>query len=266
LIYYSIGYTAYTSTLDWDGVGPNAKPVGAENYTDMFSDPVFWECLQHTVVYFVGSFTVITALGFLLAAMLHSKVFLPTIYKIIFFVPAVIAPATMAPVFRLFYSPKGMFNSFLSTIGLDWLTHPWLADTKTALATIIVIHVWQGTGTTFILFYAAMSQIEPDLLEAARLDGAGNFRTLLHVVWPGVRGTTVALAMLSIIGALKTFDVPWLVALGGPSHATEFLGTYIYRRGIQESHMGYSATLSIALLVLSVVCTVIVSRTNRRNS
>jgi raffinose/stachyose/melibiose transport system permease protein len=170
----------------------------------------------------------------------------------------------MAPVFRLFYAPEGMFNEMLTFVGLGGLTHSWLADTKTALATIMVIHVWQGTGITFILFYAAMSQIEPDLLEAARLDGCGNLRTLRYIVWPGCRGTTVALAMLSVIGSLKTFDFPWLVSLGGPSYATEFLGTYIYRMSIQQSHVGYAATLSMALLVLAVGGAILMSKANRR--
>jgi raffinose/stachyose/melibiose transport system permease protein len=105
---------------------------------------------------------------------------------------------------------------------------------------------------TFVLYFAAMGQIEPEILEAARIDGAGNVRTLTSIIWPGVRGTTVALAMLSVIGALKTFDIPYLVTIGGPNYATEFLGTFIYRSAITESKVGYAAALSIFLLVLAL--------------
>ena len=80
-----------------------------------------------------------------------------------------------------------------------------------------------------------MSQIDQSVLEAARMDGAGNLRTLASIIWPGVRGTTLALGILSAIGALKTFDVPYLVTVGGPNYATEFLGTYIYRKTIPQS-------------------------------
>ena len=117
---------------------------------------------------------------------------------------------------------------------------------------IMFITVWEWTGLTFVLYYAAMSQLSPEILEAARVDGAGNFRTLRSIVWPMCRGTTAALAVLGLIGALKTFDIPYLVTHGGPNHGTEFLGTYIYYTMAQGKHFGYAATLAIALLVLAV--------------
>lgn len=264
LLYYSVGYTAYTSTLDWNGVSPNPTRVGFDNYVQMFHDPTFWRTLQHTALFLVVTFVAQTALGFTLAAILHTKVKLATLHKVLIFIPTVIAPATMAPVFRTFFDNDGLFNEILRAIGLDFVARPWLADYRTALWALMLITIWQWTGLTFILYYAGMSQIEPEQLEASRLDGAGNFRTLWYIVWPGCRGTTIALAILSVIGALKTFDWPWLVTIGGPGDATEFLGTYIYRKGIREAHIGYSATLSIALLVLAVAGAILMSRANRR--
>ncbi|HEU5108234.1 MAG TPA: sugar ABC transporter permease [Micromonosporaceae bacterium] len=252
LIYYSIGYTGYISTLDWDGTSPEPRGVGWGNYDQLLHDPVFWASIRHTVVFFAVTFTVQTALGFTLAALLHSRVKFPTLYKVIVFVPVVIAPATMAPVFRQMFAADGQFNSFLEAIGLGALAQPWLAQSSTALPVIMAIVVWQWTGVTFILYYAAMSQVDPEVLEAARIDGAGNLRTLVSIVWPAVRGTTAALATLSVIGALKTFDVPWLVTIGGPNHATEFLGTDIYRSSIPEAHVGYGAALSVMLLLLAI--------------
>jgi ABC-type sugar transport system permease subunit len=121
----------------------------------------------------------------------------------------------------------------------------------------MAITVWHWTGITFVLYFAAMGQIDPPVLEAARIDGAGNIATLIHIIWPGVRGTTLAMAILSAIGALKTFDIPYLVTVGGPNYATEFLGTYIYRQTIPLSHVGYGAALSIILLVLALVMALI---------
>ncbi|MDR1236947.1 MAG: sugar ABC transporter permease [Propionibacteriaceae bacterium] len=264
LIYYSIGYTGYISTLDWDGLSPKAKAVGMGNFSKLFGDQIFWDALGHTAVFYVVTFSVQTLLGFTLAAILHTKVKLATLHKVIIFIPTVLAPATMAPVFRIMFADDGMINWILRSVGLGSLAHPWLADGNTALPALMLITIWQWTGLTFILFYAAMSQIEPDLLEAARLDGAGNFRTLAYIVWPGCRGTTVSLAMLGFIGALKTFDIPYLVTTGGPHHATEFLGTYIYRQGIRQAHIGYSAAISTVLLVLAIFGAVLMSRANRK--
>jgi len=124
---------------------------------------------------------------------------------------------------------------------------------------IMFITIWSFTGLTFVLFYAAMGQIDPETLEAARIDGAGNLRTLVSIIWPGVRTTTVALAMLSVIGALKTFDIPYLVTIGGPNYSTEFLGTYIYRVSIPNANVGYGAALSIMLLVLALLGAIVVA-------
>jgi ABC-type sugar transport system permease subunit len=108
-----------------------------------------------------------------------------------------------------------------------------------------------------------MTQIDQSMLEAARLDGAGNIRVLVSIVWPSVRGTTVALAILSAIGALKTFDVPYLVTIGGPNYATEFLGTYIYRATIPLDHVGYGAAIAIVLLIIALVMALILNFAGR---
>ena len=264
LLYYCIIETGYLSTLDWDGTSPDPVSVGAQNYVDIFHDPVFWRAIRNTIEFLVVTFTVQTALGFVLAALLHSKIKLAGIYKVIVFTPVIIAAATMAPVFRQMFAADGQLNWALEHIGLGFLAQPWLAQSSTALPAVMFITVWQFTGLTFVLYYASMGQIDPEVLEAARMDGAGNIRTLVSIVWPSVRGTTVALAMLSVIGALKTFDIPYLVTIGGPNYATEFLGTYIYRISIPQAHVGYGAALSVMLLLLALVGSLTVAlRANR---
>jgi len=252
LVYYCIGYTGYISTLNWDGVSPSPAHVGFANYIMAFHDPVFWDAIRHTIIFFVVTFCVQTAIGLAFAALLHSRVKLPNLYKVIIFVPVVLAPATMAPIFRQIFSATGQFNTILGDIGLGSLEHPWLAQSSTALPVIMAITIWEWTGVTFILYFAAMTQIDSEILEAARIDGASGLRILTRIVWPSVRGTTIALAMLSVIGALKTFDVPYLVTLGGPNYATEFLGTFIYRISIPQAEVGYGAALSILLLILAL--------------
>lgn len=257
LIYYCIAYTAVISTWDWDGIDPFPEKVGAENYVRIAQDPIFWRTIRHTVVFFVVTFVAQTALGVVFAVLLHSRVWLGVVYKVIIFIPVVLAPAITAPVFRRLYAPDGQFNWVLEHVGLGALAQPWLGQESTALPVIMAITVWQWTGLTFVLYFAAMSQIDPSVLEAARIDGAGNLRILASIIWPGVRGTTVALGILSAIGALKTFDVPYLVAVGGPNYATEFLGTYIYRKTIAQSHVGYGAALSVILLVLALTFAIV---------
>jgi len=258
LLYYCIAYTGYISTRNWDGVSPNPPGVGFGNYTRIWHDPVFWKAIRHTILFFVVTFGVQTFLGLMIAVLLHTRVKLGALYKVIVFIPVVLAPAIMAPVFRHIFSPNGEFNGVLKTVGLGSWAQPWIGQTSTALWVIMVITIWQWTGLTFVMYFAAMTQVDLTILEAARIDGAGNLRVLVSIVWPTVRGTTVALGILAVIGALKTFDVPWLVTLAGPNYATEFLGTYIYQETVQLNHLGYAAALAVILLVIAVVLAVVV--------
>lgn len=257
LIYYAIIYTGYISTLKWNGVSPNPEPVGAANYTRLIGDPVFWAAIRHTVVFYVATFTIQTVIGFTFAVILHSKVVAGTLYKVIIFLPVVMAPAITAPVFRRLFAPDGQLNTVLEAIGLGVLAQPWIGQTSTAMLAVGAITIWHWTGLTFVLYFSAISQIDPSLLEAARIDGASNFRVVLSIVWPQVWGTTLALSILGAIGALKTFDVPWLVTVAGPNNATEFLGTYIYRMAIPQAHVGYAAALSVVLLVIAVTMSIL---------
>lgn len=262
IIYYSIFYTFNLTTVDWDGLSPQWTRVGAANFIKMFKDKVFWKTIYNTVIYFVITFVVQNFLGFTFAAILHSDVKFPTVHKCIIFIPTILAPATMAPVFRLMFSPQGMLQNIFNALHLP-ITVDWLAKPNTALFVLMAIVVWEFTGMSFILYYAAMSQIDKEMLEAAQIDGSGNIHTLITMVFPCCKGTTVSLGMLGIIGALKTFDIPYLITTGGPNHATEFLGTYIYRQGIRQSHLGYAAALSVILLVLAVVGAYLTNRANK---
>lgn len=262
IIYYSIFYTLNLSTLDWNGLSPVREFVGLNNYFRIFRDWVFWQALRNTAVFFVVTFVIQNFLGFVFAAILHTEVKFATLHKCLVFIPTILAPATMAPVFRMLFSPQGMLQDMFDALGTG-ITVDWLSKPASALVVLMAVTIWQYTGMSFILYFASMSQIEKELLEAARLDGAGNIRALTSIVWPSCMGTTVSLAMLGVIGALKTFDVPYLITTGGPNHATEFLGTYIYRQGIRQSHLGYAAALSVILLVLAVVGALLTNRASK---
>jgi len=264
ILYYSIGYTGYISTLDWDGSSPAPEPVGFDNFVTLFGDPVFWAALQHTVLFFVVTFALQTFLGLLLAALLHSNIRWRGLYRVLVFVPVVIAPAFMAPVFRQIFAADGALNWVLEHIGLGFLTHSWLADSATALPVVMLIAVWGSTGVNFILYSAALGQIDPQIVEAARMDGAGGVRVFWSILLPSVRGTTLALAILTAIGSLKTFDIPYLVTNAGPNHATEFLGTYIYTQSIPLAHVGYGAALSVMLLVIAVIMALVLNLRRER--
>ena len=263
-LYYCIGYTGYISTLDWDGTSPLQQSVGAQNFVHLLHDPIFWRSIVHTVIFALSTFVMQVVLGLVFACLLHSKLYLRTFYKVLIFIPVVLATATVAPVFRQIFAADGVLNEILQTVGLGSLARPWMANGAFALIIVIMVHVWQSTGVVFVLYYAAVGQVDPETIEAARIDGAGNLRIIGSIVWPSVRGTTIAIAILTAIGSLKTFDIPFLVTGGGPSYATEFLGTLIYRVSVSYAQVGYGAAISIVLLVLAIVAAIIINTGGRR--
>jgi raffinose/stachyose/melibiose transport system permease protein len=249
LVYFSVGYTVWLSTQQWNGFGPDRVFIGFANYIRVFDDPVYWRSMVN-VAGFLLLILVQMLAGLILAVLLHSRVVLGGVYRIAIFVPVVLAPATMAPIFREIFSPNGQVNWLLRAVGLDGLTHAWLADPATAIFALATIAVWGGTGFSFILYYAGLTQLDPQVFEAARVDGAGNGRIFRSIIVPAVRGTHLTLLVLGTIFTIKLFDVPQLITGGGPANATQFPATHIYQAGVTNYDAGYGAALTVTMVVI----------------
>ena len=264
-IYFAIIYTFYVSTLNWDGLSDVKIAVGLKNFVQIFQDPIFFGSLRNTALFAILTISLQMILGLTMALLLRTQVALKTVYKTIFFLPVVLAPAVIAYVFRhILDANQGELNQFLAAIHLGSFAQSWLADPRFALFALIGINVWEWTGFSFILYYAALTILDETLIEAARIDGASSLQTVWHVIFPLLRSTNFSLVILGVIGSLKTFDIVWLTTGGGPGRATEFLPTYIYKKTILEFNAGYSAALSVLLLLIALVITIIQLRAYQR--
>jgi raffinose/stachyose/melibiose transport system permease protein len=267
LIYYSIVYSGYLSFFDWAGGRSRMTAVGLDNYVEALTDRTFWTAVRNTGVYFVAVFVVQVVGGMLFAAAMHSKIFLANVYKVIVVIPVVVAPATLAPAQIQVWQTDGTVNRILEAVGLGSLTQGWIGQSTTSLLVVTLVGCWGSIGFGFILYYAGMAQVDPEMLEAARIDGAGNLRLLFSVVMPNLKPVTVSLAILNFITALKLFDNVWLITQGGPAHSSEFLGTMIYAETAGSSrNLGYAAALSIILLVIAVSVSLVIQRRSRERT
>lgn len=252
LIGFCIVFTANASLYQWDGIGAGAQPIGLANYVHMLNDPVFWASISHTLITAI-TIPISMFLGLLFAALLHSRVAIKPVLKAALFIPVVISPAIMAPTFRQIFDLGGPVNGLLRAVGLGGLAHAWLADPNTALPVLMLIIIWSSTGFNFLLYYAALTAIDSEMLEAARMDGASNgtifFRFLIPLTW----ATSATLILLGAIGVMKIFDVPYLVTQGGPAHATEFLSTYLFLQTAQNYNAGYGSAIAISMVVICVL-------------
>ena len=254
------------STLDWNGISANSTFVGGANYQKLLADPTFWTSLRNTAIFAVATIFIQMLLGFLIAVLVRTRTVLRGLLRTLAFVPVVLAPAVVATAFRFLLTPDGALNTLVSTLTGQEVDQAWLADPNTALATIILINVWQYTGYSFLIYDAAMGQIDSSVLEASRIDGASTGQFLRLIVAPLLSGSHLVLIVLGVISALKTFELVFLTTAGGPGTSTQVLTGYIYQQVIGQFHAGYGAALSVALVAIALVFSVLQVRLSTREA
>ncbi|KAB8288400.1 ABC-type sugar transport system, permease component [Bifidobacterium ramosum] len=254
-IYYCMGFTIAMSFTDWDGISMDASFIGLKNYTKLLTPgSIFFQALLNNLIFLVVTVVVQAALGLLLAVILKERMPGSNLFKAFFFMPVTMAAVIIAAVFRGVLDPNlGGFNQVLADIGLGGLAHSWFGDPKTALLTICVVNIFQWTGFSMIIYYAGLMSIPQEVYEAAKIDGAGFWKTLFYVTLPMLRGTTNVLIVLGIVGSLKTFDIVMQTTGGGPGRATEFLNTYLYKVGIQQYEGGLSSAIGVLVLIIAIL-------------
>ena len=252
-VVYPIVYNVQASTLDWDGVNAGVF-VGVQNFVDLFADPIFLITLRNSVLWIVLTIIPQGVIGFLLAVALNQKLRGSTVYRAIFFIPAILSPVVVGIVWQQVLDPSsGVLARIGRTTGLDWLAKGWLSDPDTAIYTVIFVNVWMWTGFSMLFYLAGLQLIDPSLVEAARIDGASGLQTMLRITFPLLKSTTLSLILLGIIGSLKTFELVYVLTEGGPNHATEMLPTFAFLEAFRLQSVGYAAAISVVLLVVAVV-------------
>lgn len=257
VIHAGIAANVFYSLFDWSGVGSPTDFVGGANYSKLLQDPVFWQASRNTLVFAVATVAIQLTLGLALAILVRTKVGLRGLLRTLIFVPVVLAPAVVATSFRILLTPDGGVNHLLQGLGLSGFDQAWLADPRTAFGAIILINVWQYTGYSFLIYDAAIGQIDRSVLEAARIDGATTWQLSRTVVAPMLRGSHLVLIVLGFISSLKMFDLVFLTTGGGPGTTTQVLTGYLYRQVIAQFHAGYGAALSIVLVLAALVFSIL---------
>lgn len=250
---YGIVANFVISTTDWNGISADFKHVGLENYQRLVYDPIFWQSLGNTLMFAVMAVGIQMILGFGLAVLVRTRTAGIALLRTVLFIPVVLSGAVVATSFRELLAPDGSFNQMLRLLGWENASQPWLADPGSALFVIAAINIWQYSGYSFVIYDAALGQIDQSIIEAARIDGASTLALLALIITPLLRGSHLILIVLGFIGSLKTFELIFLTTRGGPGTATEFVSTYVFRMAITQFDAAYSATLSISLVVVALI-------------
>ena len=254
LIYYCIIRTVYTSFTDWNGMSDTMNFVGLKNYAKLIKDKTFWTAVVNNIIFFFGTVFVQAAVGFLLAVLLKKKLPGSNAFKAIYFMPIAMATSITTSIFKIIMDPtNGSLNNFLRAIHLDMFAVSWLGDKRYALLSVIIVNIFQWMGFSMITYYAGLMSLPDDVYEAAKIDGAGFWRTTVSVTFPMLKGTTNVLLILGIVGSLKTFDIVKLLTGGGPGRSTTVLNTYLYEKAFKDFNAGGAASIGVAILIIAMI-------------
>lgn len=254
MIYYCIIRTVMTSFTDWNGMTETMNFVGLKNYAKLVKDKTFWTAVVNNIIFFFGTVFVQAAVGFLLAVLLKKKLPGSNVFKAVYFMPIAMATSITTAIFKIIMDPtNGSLNNFLRAIHLDMFAVSWLGDKRYALLSVIIVNIFQWMGFSMITYYAGLMALPDDVYEAAKIDGAGFWRTTVSVTFPMLKGTTNVLLILGIVGSLKTFDIVKLLTAGGPGRSTTVLNTYLYEKAFKDFNAGGAAAIGVAILIIAMI-------------
>ena len=238
------------SLTDYAIIG-ETRWVGVENYLRMVDDPFFWIALRNTVLYTALYVPLGLVVSLSTALLLNRGVRVARLFRTLFYVPVVSSTVATAAIWFWLLNPQyGLINAALGWVGIDGPA--WLYDSQWAMVAIVMMSVWAGFGVNMIIFLAGLQGVPVELVEAARLDGAGPWRVFVHVTLPAISRTTFLVAMLLIIAAFQVFDQAYVLTKGGPGNSTLTFVYYIYDRGFGRLEMGYASALSFVLFVVII--------------
>ncbi|MFE2447881.1 carbohydrate ABC transporter permease [Streptomyces melanosporofaciens] len=241
------------SFYHWDGI-TTATWAGVENYTDFFTDPTLRQAVGHTLFFIVFFSFLPVVLGMTSAALTARKDTRGAgVYRWIIFLPQVLTPAVVAVVWKQIYAPDGPLNSVLSAFGLGGLTRGWLGDFTWALPALGLAGTWGAFGLCMVLFAAGAQNIPNELYDAARMDGAGPLREFFTVTLPGLRGQLAVALTLTLLGAIRVFDIVWLTTKGGPGTSTITPSVVLYKRAFSNPDVGAACAIGVVLAVVALI-------------
>lgn len=249
-----LGDAVFFSFYDWDGIGV-ATWVGIQNYVRLFTDPELLGPILNAFTLILYFSVIPVTLGLVCAAMIRKlgATRLAGMARAVLFFPQVIPLVAAGIMWTWLMAKDGGINQLLKLIGLGDITRAWLGDFDTALPAVGIIGAWVSLGLCMILLLAGMSKIDPSLYEAVRLDGAGAVREFFAVTLPAIRQELGVAVTITVIAALRSFDIIYVSTQGGPGNSTLVPGLEIYYLAFFSREIGQASALAVALTILVLV-------------
>ncbi|MDA8296528.1 MAG: sugar ABC transporter permease [Actinomycetota bacterium] len=246
------------SFTNWD-LASAPHFVGLANYRRMLSDPMVGQSIETTFFFLLMGVVPTVVIALLFALLVNVRVPFIAAMRTLYFIPAVVSFAASSVLWQWIYRPgDGILDYLLRLFGVNGPA--WLSSTSTALPALDIVSIWLSLPVATLLYLAALQRIPEQVIEASILDGAGAFRRLRYIIWPGVRNMTLLVAIVDILAFTNgSFDLVNIMTQGGPINATTTLIYYIYYVAFSNIQLGYAAALSVMQLFLFVALLSVVS-------
>lgn len=249
--------TGYFSLTEWNGVTEEKTFIGLGNFVRMASDPLFWGSLGNTAIWVIAGTVFELALALLLAMFVWNRPRGFMVYRTIFFMPMVLPAVVVGVVWIWIYSPLfGILNRSLKALGLNSWALGWLGDPNVALYAVLAASIWAHVGLSFVIFVAALQNVDEELLDAAKIDGATAWERFYFVVVPQLSNAITLVTVLLLVHGLNGFDLIWIMTHGGPNDSTQILATYAYERAFVQNEAGYGSAIALVLAAFALIVSV----------
>lgn len=231
---------------DWNGIG-DANWVGLANFQKLFQDGIFFKAFSNNIIYTGLFLTIPIMVGLLGAYLLAGITRGQVIYRLIYFIPYMFASVINTQIWLYLLHPKYGIGAALANYGITFLDFSIFGRKETALYGIVFVDGWHRWGFLVVIYLAAMTQVDKELYEVARLDGATRFQQFRYVTLPSIRPTLIFTLLIIFIGTTLVFDHVYILTGGGPAHASEVMSTYLYSQAFQNFDVGYAASIGVML-------------------
>lgn len=248
----NIGNSFYDMTGPVKMPGQEWKFIGLDNYNKLIHDPKVATALWNSCKMMVLTIVFQVGLGLVLAILVNSIKRGQQFFRMVYFFPIVISATAIGLLFKLFYKyDGGMLNQILASMGIEPVK--WLSE-KLAFLSISIPILWSYVGFYFVIMLTGLSDISDDIYEAADIDGCTKFKAVFYITLPLMRGVICTCITLAVTGALKIFDLPWvIVPNGAPNGVTHFMGTYMYEQAFSIGNVDYGSTISLMIVIFGII-------------
>jgi len=266
VVFLPIFFSVFYSLMRWNGI-TQMRFIGLGNFVTMITDSNLPMILLNNLKYTITGSIFQVGGGMLLAILVMQIQRGRNIFKVLFFTPVVISSMAMSQTFKrlLSISPDGVVNAVLGAIGLEQLKTAFLADMNLTLWVVAIVEAYRFCGLYLVIFYAAFTSIDNEIIEAAIIDGAKSWQLYAYIRLPIIRKIIVSCIILVVTGTLKAFEGPFILTNGGPGYASELIALYMYKRAFNSMDFGYGSALSLFVVFLCMASFTIINKLTRQD-